>query len=434
VNNPAAERAGLGAIVPWARYYLGWAAVRGGSLDQAAAALDELAARWPSHELAQRGLFLAGWAQFSRKAWDAAADRFARAATGADRDLAGRARYLRAKSLQNAGRLAEATTAFRAMADADPRTELSDDALYEYASISDALGSTAVAADAFERLAREFPDSPFAETALFARAESLRKGGKNADAQAAYALYRRTYPKGGLVDASLYWGGVAAAAAGQPFAAALAWEQLASAHPASPFRAPAMLKTAEVYAGARQLAKALELYDRLGAEYPEEALEAGARIRAEELRYQLAGVSDREAELLARIRTATGTARREAQVELARLYVLSGEKKVEDGYRLALQVAAEKDALPASRALAVVAEYWYRKGDLLEAARKFLEAAAAGAADAELAASSIYRAAEMMRLAGRPEDVRELARRLEDKFPSSPWTARGRKLAGEGGQ
>jgi TolA-binding protein len=434
VNGPAADRAGLGVIVPWARYYLGWAAVRGGSLDQAAAALDDLAARWPSHELAQRGLFLAGWAQFSRKAWDAAADRFAKAAAGADADIAARSQYLRAKSLQNAGRLAEASTAFRGMADAEPRTELSDDALYEYASIADSLGSTALAADAFARLARDFPDSAFAETALFARAESLRKGGRNADAQAAYALYRRTYPKGTLVDASLYWGGVAAAAGGEPFAAALAWEQLAAAYPASPFRAPALLKTAEVYAGARQLTKALELYDRVGAEYPEEALEAGSRIRAEELRYQIAGISDREAELLARIRASTGTARREAQVELARLYVLSGEKKVEDGYRLALQVAAEKDALPSSRALAVAAEYWYRKGDLVEAARKFLEAAASGAADAELAASSIYRAAEMMRLAERPEDVRELVKRLEEKFPASPWTVRARKLAGEEGR
>jgi TolA-binding protein len=434
VTAPAAERAGLAAIVPWARYYLGWAAVRGGSLDQAAAVLDELAARWPSHELAQRGLFLAGWAQFGLKAWDAAAARFAKAAAGADRDLASRSKYLRAKSLQNAGRLAEASTAFRAMADAEPRTDLSDDALYEYASITDSLGSTTVAADAFARLAHDFPDSPFAETALFARAEALRKGGKNVDAQAAYALYRRTYPKGSLVDASLYWGGVAAAAGGEPFAAVLVWEQLAAAYPASTFRAPALLKTAEVYAGARQLPKALELYDRISAEYPEEALEAGARIRAEELRYQVAGVGDREAELLARIRATTGTARREAQVELARLYVLSGEKKVEDGYRLALQIAAEKDPLPASRALAVAAEYWYRKGDLLEAARRFLEAAATGTSDGELAASSIYRAAEMMRLAGRPEDVRELVRRLEDKFPASPWTIRARKLTGEAGQ
>jgi TolA-binding protein len=434
VQDPAAERAGLGAIVPWARYYLGWAAVRGGSLDRAAAVLDEMAARWPSHELAQRGLFLAGWARFSLQAWNEAADRFSRAATGSDRDIASRSQYLRAKSLQNAGRLAEASTAFRTMADAQPRTDLSDDALYEYASIADSLGSTSAAADAFARLARDFPDSTFAETALFARAESLRKGGKNADAQAAYALYRRTYPKGSLVDASLYWGGVAAAAGGEPFAAVLVWEQLASAHPASPFRPAAMLKTAEVYAGARQLPKALELYDRISAEYPEEALEAGSRVRAEELRYQIAGVSDREAELLARIRATAGTPRREAQVELARLYVLSGEKKVEDGYQLALRVIAEKDPLPASRALAVAAEYWYRKGDLLEAARKFLEAAATGAADAELAASSIYRAAEMMRLAERPEDVRELVRRLEQTFPASPWTARARKLAGEEGR
>lgn len=431
VSEAAADRAGLGVIVPWARYYLGWAAVRGGSPERAVAVLDGLVAAWPAHELAQRALFLSGWAQFALKGWTEAAERFSRAASGADRDLAVRSRYLEAKSLQNAGRLAEAAAAFRAMADSVPPTDLSDDALYEYASLSDALGSTTTAAEAFARLARDYPDSPFAEKALFARAEALRKGGRNADAQAAYALYRRTWPKGSLVDASLYWGGVTAAAAGEPFAAVLVWEQLVASYPESPFRASAMLRTAEVYADARQLPKALELYDRLGAEYPEEALEAGAGIRAEELRYQIAGVGDREAELLARIRAATGTARREAQVELARLYVLSGEQKVEDGYRLALQVAAEKDPLPASRALAVAAEYLYRKGDLVAAAQKFLDAAASGASDAELAASSIYRAAEMMRLAERPEDVRELVRRLEERFPASPWTVRARKLAGE---
>lgn len=433
VGGPAAERAGLGAIVPWARYYLGWAAVRAGSLDQAAAALDALVAASPTHEVAQRALFLAGWARFGLTAWDAAAERFARAAAGTDPDLAVRARYLRAKSLQNAGKLAEASTAFRALADAAPRTDLSDDALYEYASIADSLGSTTAAADAFARLARDFPDSPFAETSLFARAESLRKGGANADAQAAYAAYRRAYPKGTLVDASLYWGGVAAQAAGEPFAAVLVWEQLAAGYPDSVFRASALLKTAEVYTGARQLAKALEVFDRLVAEYPEEALKAGARIRAEELRYQVSGVGDREAELLARIRASTGTARRDAQVELARLYVLSGEKKVEDGYKLALQVAAEKDPLPASRALAVAGEYWYRRGDFVQAAQRFLDAAATGARDAEIAASSIYRAAEMMRLADRPEDLGALVRRLEESFPASPWTARARKLAVEAG-
>ena len=37
-------------------------------------------------------------------------------------------------------------------------------------------------------------------------------------------------------------------------------------------------------------ARGCVLYDRIGAEYPEEALEAGARIRAEELRYLAASL------------------------------------------------------------------------------------------------------------------------------------------------
>ena len=249
---------------------------------------------------------------------------------------------------------------------------------------------------------------------------------------------RRTaarYPKGSLVDASLYWGGVAAQAAGEPFAAVLAWEQLAADYPRSALPGPG---AAEDRGGLRRGAPARQgprgLRPARAPGTPRRRCRPARGIRAEELRYQVAGVGDREAELLARIRASTGTARRDAQVELARLYVLSGEKKVEDGYRLALQVAAEKDPLPASRALAVAGEYWYRKGNLVEAARQFLEAAATGARDAELAASSIYRAAEMMRLADRPEDLGELVLRLEESFPASPWTARARKLAGEAGQ
>jgi len=34
----------------------------------------------------------------------------------------------------------------------------------------------------------------------------------------------------------------------------------------------------------------------------------------------------------------------------------------------------------------------------------------------------------MMKLSGKPEEVAALARRLADRFPSSPWTAKARKL------
>ncbi len=57
-----------------------------------------------------------------------------------------------------------------------------------------------------------------------------------------------------------------------------------------------------------------------------------------------------------------------------------------------------------------------------------LLAAASGASDAELSASAIYRAAEMMKLAGKKDDVQALVKRLSSSFPSSPWTAKAVKL------
>jgi hypothetical protein len=49
---------------------------------------------------------------------------------------------------------------------------------------------------------------------------------------------------------------------------------------------------------------------------------------------------------------------------------------------------------------------------------------------ADAAAAAIYRAAEMMQLAKRPDDVVALLKRLEAGFPDSPWTVKARILAG----
>jgi TolA-binding protein len=80
----------------------------------------------------------------------------------------------------------------------------------------------------------------------------------------------------------------------------------------------------------------------------------------------------------------------------------------------------------------LLGEYYYRKNDPVKAAEEFLKAAYTNPQDRDLMAASIYRAAEMMSLAGRRADVRELVGRLEQHFPGSPWTAEARKLM-EGG-
>ena len=95
-----------------------------------------------------------------------------------------------------------------------------------------------------------------------------------------------------------------------------------------------------------------------------------------------------------------------------------------------LPVVKEGDPQGAPQAQILVGEYFYRKGDLAEAARQFLAAALLPKVDPQVAASAIYRAAEMMQLAKRPDDVAALVKRLESAFPDSDWTVKARLLQG----
>jgi TolA-binding protein len=213
-------------------------------------------------------------------------------------------------------------------------------------------------------------------------------------------------------------------------AAALLWEQLIAGSRQSSFRGTAMQQTAEIYAKGGQYARALDLYTAFISEYPDEARAARADIRAAQVRYLAQGEGDREAELSAIISRETGDRRRQATIDLARLYIDSGDKRADAGYKMLLPVIKEGDPQGALQAQVLVGEYFYRKGDLTEAARQFVAAALIPRADPKAAAASVYRAAEMMQLAKKPDEVAALVKRLESSFPDSEWTAKARILQG----
>jgi TolA-binding protein len=273
-----------------------------------------------------------------------------------------------------------------------------------------------------------FPSSPLAEEAAYRIAEIQFNQHNYAAAASAFTDYRRKYPGGRLYDAALYWGGEAAADTGAKFDAALLWVQLATAYPSSPFRAAALRKAAEVYRSANDLKRALDLYNQFISDYPDEARAAKADIAAAELRYQVQGIDATEAGLRAKISNSSGTARLQATVDLAQLYIYSGDGKVDQGYQMLQQVVSQGSGPLTARALYLEGEYFYRKSDLMEAARKFVDAAGAGAADPDFSASALYRAAVMMKLGQRPDQVQSLVKKLTDSFPASPWTAKARKL------
>jgi TolA-binding protein len=437
IQPAAAQKAGLAVIVPYARYYLGWALLRESDFENAAQVFDDLAAAYPSHELAPMVSYLAGWAHFSRGEFDKATGPFSRVPAILEStslpdqgDLAQKSLYLYAKSLLNLKKLDQAAPVLLKIAGAAPPTPWSADALFDYASALADAGQVRQAADAFKKVSDGFPTSPLREDASYRRAETFYLNGMLAEARSGFDDYRTRFPAGRLVDASLYWGGKAAQSAGEGMAAALLWEKLVAGYRDSSFRGPALQQTAEAYAAAQQYPKALDMYTRFITEYPDQARAARADIRAEQLRLLVSGEGDHEAALSAVIARETGDKKRQATIELARLYVYSGDRRADTGYRMLLPVVKEADAQWAPQAQMLVGEYFYRKGDLSEAARQFLSAASISGVDPAAAASAIYRAAEMMQMSKRPDEVAALVKRLEQGFPDSSWTVKARLLQG----
>ncbi|HVP19370.1 MAG TPA: tetratricopeptide repeat protein [Spirochaetia bacterium] len=429
IDPDAAARNDLGVIVPYLRYYLGWSYSKTGDFKTSARILDALIAAYPRHALAPKILFLAGWSHYNLGDFDLAANDFFQAGqaegdhSSSDKDF-----YLYAKSLIGGKKLADASAALQHIIDSSPQSPFADSALFDYAGMQAVSDSPSGAIESYRTLTSRFPSSPLAEDSAYRIAETLFSQRKYGDAAMAFTEYRRKYPAGRLYDAALYWGGEAAYATGAKFDAALLWEQLANSYRTSSFRAAAMRKAAEVYQSADDPRRALDLYSRFLSDYPDEARLAKADIAVEQLRYRIQGLDAAEADLATRVSHSSGAARLQAMTDLARLYIYSGESKVEQGYQMLQKVASEGSGITAAKAVYLEGEYFYRKSDLMEAAKRFVSAAATGAADADFSASSLYRAAEMMKLGERPDQVDALVKKMTDAYPSSPWTARARRL------
>jgi len=436
VSKEGADQAGLSAIWPYTLYYQGWAYYRRGEYEAARDRVTVLLETEPSHPLLPQALFLAGWTSFSLADYRTSSQYFARLAKMNIPD-SDKSAFLQARSLINLRDLDTAAILLKTHYTTRPNSSFADDALFEYAGIQAELGRTAAAADAYARLANSYPQSPLAEESLYKRGEVYSAGGRYQQAKDAFYEYRTRFPKGKLVDAALYWGGLASSELGERFGAVLHWERLLDNYPLSPFRPDALRRTAEVYADRGDQKKAMELYTLLINEYPEEARVFNAAQRLDELRYLLLGLSDREA-VLSSIIGAEGGARtaqgREAMIELSRLYIYEGSRRMDLALEMLQKVVGRGEPVTASQAQFLIGEYYYRKSDPVQAATEFLQAGYLNPDDPDQMAASIFRATEMMYLAGNMTDVRELVGRLEQHFPDSQWTEEAKKLLEGGGR
>lgn len=434
VQKQETEKAGISLIAPYSLFYHAWSLYRLGNFEQAANLFSVIIRDFQKHELKTDALYFAGWCSYSAGNYEKAITYFSTlAGLNTDTSLKGKALFFQARSLLNLKKTDEAKEIFKLIYNKMQKSPFADDALFEYATILAEQGKTEEAADAYLTLSQVYQKSTLVEDALFRRGEVYFLDRLYEKARDAFYEYRLKFPEGTLMDSSLYWGGLCSFHLSEKFGAVLLWEKIINEYRESAYRPNAIKKTAEVYTESGEYSKALALYSELISAYPREASAVDAEASLEELRYLILGLSDKEAELTVIIERNKGAQTRqgrEALLSLATLYLYEQDKAKQDlAYSLLKQVVEKtEDPDTASRAQFLIGEYFFLKEDFIKAGNEFLKAALINPKNRDLMAFSIFKAAEMMKFAGKPQEVRDLVERLKKNFPQSQWAEEGKRL------
>ncbi len=422
----------LGSIYPYIVFYIGWSAYAEADYKEAVHWFSILTNGYRTSSLYPRALYLSGWSYYLMKEYVKAAQDFAfysKAAPPADR---GKGSYYYGKSMAAKGDTEKAELVFQSIYTSRPDDAYADDALYSHAQLLEELGKDSEAIFLYKKLAGKYTRSPLTEEGLYKIGELYYKDKAFAKARKAFYTYRSHYPNGRLVDASLYWGGKCAIEMGEKYGALLVWEKLAGQYKKSTFRSEILRKIAAIYAEEGEYKKALSSYSDFVLSYPEDSLVKEINLEIKKLKLLQSGLGEREASLLVVIESKGASSRegREASVELASLYLYNDEKKWGTAYKLLKKVAGQgkKNDPTAARAQYYSGEYFSRKYWWGKAVKAFLKAASMDPGDKDLAAVSIYRAAENAVRAGDTATAKKMINLLALNFPSSQWLSEGRKL------
>jgi TolA-binding protein len=439
VSGEKTARASLQTIHPYARFYRAWAQYRLNNLSQAARAFSDFLREYPSHALVPEARFMEGWCLYSLGEYDKARSLFSGAAAGASPGtpagsaLVHKARFLEGKSLMNMRRHDEAGTVFARVFREAPGSPFADDALFEYAGILEARGKTVDAAASYLELADRYPESPLAPEALYKRGEVFFNKKAYSEAKGAFNAYRARFPKGKLVDAALYWEGVAAFETGEKRQSVLLLRLLVEDYPRSSFKPDALLKQASALEDLGDYREALDLLDRLTREHPEYAKAVNADVASAKIRYQIFGLSEREAELTALISKGGGPKTREgrkAMIDLAGIYLSGDASRIDRAFQMLSQVSEQDDPVTGSEAQYLLGEYYWLRNEWEKSAGEFVKASLRNPANRDFVAGAILRAAQAMKRAGKNREVAELVKRLQEGFAGSQWAEEGKKLLG----
>ena len=355
--------------------------------------LEEVAARWPGSEVANKASRLVVESHLASRDWsagEAAASRLRQQASPRDAALAAElrglelaSRFQRATELLNEKKWSDAAAIFQAIADEAPRHPLADKALYNAAICQENDRHFQAASSLFGRIVAEHPDSPYAPESLFRQAFLAEAAFDFAKAAERYEVLIERYPDSKQMRDALYNRALSLEILQRYEEAGLAFERHASLIPAAGDAPATLLRAAEVL--------------EKGAAWPRVV----RTLQEFQRRYSKAG----DPELLVVAHLRAGRAESELGHEAAARAAYA--KAVAEFARRGLEPGAN----PAGAAAAAEAQFRLAERELQRFDRSVLPATSqAGALEKALKAQL----SEMSKLSSRYEEVK--------RFQSPDWT------------
>ncbi len=418
----------------YASFYLGWANYRLGNYAASLALYQSLLkASELDVDLRERALYYGGWSAYTLSQFDLAYSLLMSTPIRKESPLWARAEFLRAKTLYMLGKKRDAQLIFKTVFTEQPDGPLADNALFEYANIFSEYAQLNEAENAYLTLFRQYPASPFIDHALYKRGEIFYVAQRYKEAKAAFSQYRSLLPRGDSMDRTLFWEGMASYKVGEPYTAVILWERLIFEYPKSTLRSEALVQVSTVLSELGDYPAALRYLKQLEQEYPLEGKSENIKRRIRELELLQTGATQREVSLKVRLEEAKGVTTetgRKIALELVRLYLyeIGGKRAEEEAEGWLKGIIAQGEQKEAAEAKYLLGDLSRMRGNLLEAAMHYGEAASSPGADPDLIPRALYQAVKALTLGGRREEAGKYLELLQNRFPESPWTHEGRKV------
>jgi len=424
-------------FLPFSRFYAALAVFRldNNQWQRALGRFQSLLQDYPGHQLEAQILFWSGWTALFGGDHPRAQSYFRRYSIHPRARDRNSSLYYLSRSLSAQGQKEEALRVLEGLITQIPATTWVPQSRFDKAKILEDLERFDQALGEFRSLAQGYPEHELAQEALIQRASLLMKLERWEQAGEAFREYRKSFPNGQYADLAYYQEALASKNSNSPFQAILALQDLVRLYPSSNYTGTALWEIAGLFESQGNLPQAMEYYQLLGESFPELArsLDVGSRIETLNLRSQ--GYTEEEARLQVAVATgrrATTPEGRQAMVSLARLYIFGQSANLETARILLEEVlkAIPNDRVLAPQAQYLLGEYHERMGEYLQAGNSFYAVLQLRPQDRDLSAQSLYRAAQMILLAGNRNQAATLIDALKQNFPGTIWAERGEQLLG----